>query len=578
MSLLYSGQSLLVGATGTVLPVLGAVGLAFLARNGAASPSVVRRSAIRPEPEPPSSDAGGDSAPAAELRLLYSLLGPQAMEDRLRHLLEEVRAQWNSEMAVVFRFDGPTARILASHGLPAAAAGRIALDAAVPAELARSGLIRVNSGSPALHTPVRGLRVDERARWVDLTIYRIGAAKRPWGALIVSTAAHPDGLSSSRGESGLDAMWLRVLTLLGEEFSRSEQFASCDSERTMNRDLLELRQFADLKFSSPAVMLQEFLARMGTLFDFERVSLYLAEGADLPRSAVARVGKRLDRNTAAGWMAAEEPVLSQLRGRRGVVVFTEEELLRNAAPAAVPFSSAAAVPLLRGADDVGALILTTTAKKNLSSSDRKRIEAGADLLLDLLARTVDRLTIEEQARLDGLTRLANRRVFDTEFERLLESTARSTGEFSLLLLDLDRFKALNDRYGHQAGDAALRSVAHVLQRVLAQTREGDQPLAARYGGEELAVLLPATGPAGARRIADAIREAVERTRVRDQGQEISVTLSGGVASFPSHGRTLRCLLTAADAALYAAKRGGRNRIEIPATETAPTPASSQGMD
>jgi diguanylate cyclase (GGDEF)-like protein len=125
---------------------------------------------------------------------------------------------------------------------------------------------------------------------------------------------------------------------------------------------------------------------------------------------------------------------------------------------------------------------------------------------------------------------------------------------------------VNDRYGHPAGDATLRAVAHVLQRVLGQTRESDQPLAARYGGEELAVLLPATGPAGARRIADAIREAVERTTIRDQGQEIRVTLSGGVASFPANGRTARCLLTAADAALYAAKRGGRNRIETPATE------------
>lgn len=567
MSLLYSGQSLLVGATGTVLPVLGAVGLALLARNGSPSPSptsVGRRVPPQSAADMPP-EHGADDIPAAELRLLYSLHKPQTIEDRLRQLTEEVRAQWSAEMAAVFRFDGRATRICHSHGLPATAEGRIALDAAVPGELARTGLIRVNSGSPALHSPVRGLRVDERARWVDLSIFRIGTAKRPWGALVASIAARPDSTPHERGESAVDAMWLRVLTFLGEEFWRSEQFASCDSERAMNREMLELRQFADLKFSSPAVMLQEFLARMGALFDFERVSLYLTEGSDRPRSAVARVGKPLDRTTVADWMAAEEPVLSRLRGRRGVVTFTADELRGDAAVSAVPFSTAAAVPLLRGTDEVGALVLTTTATKTLSAADRRRIEGGADLLLDLLARTIDRLTIEEQARLDGLTRLANRRVFDTEFERLVESTARNQGECSLLLLDLDRFKALNDRYGHPAGDAALRAVSHVLQRVLARTRESDHPLAARYGGEELAVLLPATGPAGARRIADAIREAVERTPIRDQGQEIRVTLSGGVASFPTHGRTPRCLLTAADAALYSAKRGGRNRIEVPAT-------------
>jgi diguanylate cyclase (GGDEF)-like protein len=126
------------------------------------------------------------------------------------------------------------------------------------------------------------------------------------------------------------------------------------------------------------------------------------------------------------------------------------------------------------------------------------------------------------------------------------------------MVDLDDFKQVNDRYGHQQGDEVLASVAAVLRDF---SRDIDAP--ARYGGEELAVVLPQTDSDGAALLAERMREAVERLRVPSVSGEtpLRVTASFGVASVPESAADREELVAAADAALYRAKRGGKNRVE-----------------
>jgi diguanylate cyclase (GGDEF)-like protein/PAS domain S-box-containing protein len=162
------------------------------------------------------------------------------------------------------------------------------------------------------------------------------------------------------------------------------------------------------------------------------------------------------------------------------------------------------------------------------------------------------------AALDGLTGIANRRQFD---ERLKHEWARARRErtsLPLLLIDVDHFKKFNDLYGHQAGDACLRSIAQVLS---AQTRR-PADLAARYGGEEFALLLPDTDEAGCRLIGEAIREAIAGLGiVHDQNlPSRKVTVSIGAALVPANGKTSSSLVEAADRALYTAKNSGRDRL------------------
>ena len=182
-----------------------------------------------------------------------------------------------------------------------------------------------------------------------------------------------------------------------------------------------------------------------------------------------------------------------------------------------------------------------------------------------LARAAGELAVA--ATTDGLTGLANRRRFDEVLGREWRRAAREGTELSLVLLDVDRFKPFNDRYGHQAGDGCLRALAGAVGQIARRPAD----LAARYGGEEMVLVLPQTDVEGAAQMAEKTRAAVERLRVAHEGNSPAwvVTVSLGVASaMPMPGSDAeagaRALLAAADAALYRAKEKGRNRAEVAA--------------
>jgi diguanylate cyclase (GGDEF)-like protein len=167
--------------------------------------------------------------------------------------------------------------------------------------------------------------------------------------------------------------------------------------------------------------------------------------------------------------------------------------------------------------------------------------------------------VERQAVTDELTGLANRRRFQDTLTSEVERSRRFGQGVGLIMLDIDNFKKVNDTYGHQQGDVVLREVAKVLR---ATAREIDEP--ARYGGEELAVVLPSTDLEGAFNFAERLRESIEDLRLElpgDGGDVMQVTASFGVAAVPGSAQDDRGLVAAADSALYAAKRGGKNRTE-----------------
>ncbi len=151
------------------------------------------------------------------------------------------------------------------------------------------------------------------------------------------------------------------------------------------------------------------------------------------------------------------------------------------------------------------------------------------------------------AAVDHLTGLFNRRVFDDQLKKAFSRAARSHHILSLLMLDIDHFKTLNDSKGHQAGDIALKKVAH---KLVGQLRSGDHVY--RYGGEEFAILLSNTPVAVATQVAERVRKSVKTT---------GVTISVGVASSNSVNSALD-LVDTADRALYRAKQDGRNRVAI----------------
>lgn len=159
------------------------------------------------------------------------------------------------------------------------------------------------------------------------------------------------------------------------------------------------------------------------------------------------------------------------------------------------------------------------------------------------------------AQTDVLTGLANRARFKDIFDRERQRSLREKRPLSLLVIDLDYFKEVNDRYGHEAGDAALVYVAGLLSRRLRAT-----DLACRLGGEEFGVILVDTPGELALEVAEDLRHTLEQAPFPNNGQPIALTMSVGVAQFGIDGSSLRSLLAAADARLYRGKSEGRNRV------------------
>lgn len=168
------------------------------------------------------------------------------------------------------------------------------------------------------------------------------------------------------------------------------------------------------------------------------------------------------------------------------------------------------------------------------------------------------LELQRLSNVDGLTGLSNRRYFNEYLEDEWIRATRDREPISALIIDVDDFKRYNDTYGHLPGDKVLRNVAETLQQC--SRRPAD--LTARFGGEEFVVLLPATDLSGARYLAERLCRSVEELQIPHSDSSVSrfVTISAGVASMiPRHGESPLLLIEAADKALYAAKRTGKNR-------------------
>ncbi|HSB70113.1 MAG TPA: diguanylate cyclase [Candidatus Methylomirabilis sp.] len=209
--------------------------------------------------------------------------------------------------------------------------------------------------------------------------------------------------------------------------------------------------------------------------------------------------------------------------------------------------------LEQGADRIGAGDLSHRVDV-LSRDELGQVGRTFNVMAERLAKSQS--ILEELSTQDPLTGLYNYRVFHSRLAEEEERSRRYAHPFSLLMLDIDHFKTINDTHGHLAGDEALRAVAGLIRQ---EVRPVD--LVTRYGGEEFALILPETSSAGALATAERIREIIAAHPIfLTSGQAVTLTASIGVATYPEAAGSAERLISAADQALYRAKAGGRNQV------------------
>ena len=329
--------------------------------------------------------------------------------------------------------------------------------------------------------------------------------------------------------------------------------AATANERKLDRfDELERRLIA---VGSMEELVNLLLVECRTDFGLDAAELWLLDpdgelSRALPSLPMAKAPRLLDSH------APLKDLFGAARATRLVGPGPDEAVVAKAFGDRTLMRSAALLPLIRQGLLIGSL--------HFGSRDPERYDATSgtkflDRLAAIAAIAIESMLNRERLRragmTDGLTGVHNRRYFDHRSLIEFSQAVRHRYPLACLFLDIDHFKAINDGHGHPVGDEVLRQVGGLILRSL---RTGD--LAARYGGEEFVVLLPRTDLAGAREVAERIRLMVQDAPfVTTEGGTVSATLSAGLAMLPAAAVSFAELLSAADRALYEAKRAGRNR-------------------
>jgi diguanylate cyclase (GGDEF)-like protein len=290
-----------------------------------------------------------------------------------------------------------------------------------------------------------------------------------------------------------------------------------------------------------------------TNFNVRHVAVYLREGDSLQLSHHCG---------ALSLSMSERELLGPGRGLVNLALERDEVILEQDVSSAqnyVPvFQSTAAelcIPLTFAGEKVGVLALQHDHLAGFVEDELDPLSAVAGICAAAIKNCQHFEEARQLAYRDGLTGIFNRRFFEERIHEELERSDRYSTGVALLMIDIDRFKSLNDEYGHMLGDEVLRQVSRMLAH---QTRKTD--LVCRYGGEEFAVLLLQLNRERAVEVADKLRRTIEHAQF--PGIARLVTVSIGVATVPENGKTRDQIVAAADAALYSAKLGGRNKVML----------------
>jgi diguanylate cyclase (GGDEF)-like protein len=366
----------------------------------------------------------------------------------------------------------------------------------------------------------------------------------------------------SERTNGFNADAIDLLTIFSTQASQALQNARLHSlERSRARQLEAINTIAQQM--TVVLDLEELLIKVVSLirtaFEIDHVSILLRDGKDLVL--------RADDGKLTSLVPKQGRILAEV-GPWNRILIGNKVIIENDISSARPFTglfketvSRMCISLVSFGQTLGVLVLDSAREKAFASGFEQTLESLADICATAILNAQHVERVRQLAYLDGLTGIFNRRFFEMRIIEEIDRANRFGAKLSILMLDIDQFKRLNDEFGHLLGDEVLRQVSSIFSDHL---RKID--VVSRYGGEEFAILLPETSSQNAMQVAEKLRLFVEKREF--PGVARPVTISAGTATFPDNGNTRDELVKAADAALYVAKQSGRNCVH-------PAPAAAQ---
>lgn len=378
-----------------------------------------------------------------------------------------------------------------------------------------------------------------RGRWVDPVWLRYG-----YQAVLACSAA---------------ALAVALISRIGEYRDQRDRdhLARVDSEKRMRREAaradlnsalqakLRTLNAGDVEWAAFRLLLDHLVPLVPV--EFASAILYGYQGQDIlvvsPQTEKARVEeiaatRQLPlKRTAANGIPLQQPVT--VPDRQGAVAME------------------AVLPLAIRSPAWGVLLMQRTGGEGFTTEEMALAGELSRLTLQQIDQALSAINLRRSAELDALTGTLNRRTIDQWLARSFADARRDGQPVSVLFVDMDHFKSINDKHGHACGDQCLRQVAATLRGALS---DGD--LLGRYGGEEFIAVLPGRGAAAARVVGEQLRAAVERLQFEWEGQVLRLTVSVGVAARINADEAPASTVDRADKALYAAKRGGRNCVQV----------------
>ena len=381
-----------------------------------------------------------------------------------------------------------------------------------------------------------------------------GVIARPLERLAEGARAVAGGDLQTRVEAGGAADVARV----AEAFNAmTDHLRAYIGELRTSRD--ELRHGLDRLGATLSTTLN-LEGMLEVILDTAAVTLGATSGALYLRR---HPGRELNLEVAQGYAPPSRAVLMVEDGiaglaAAGVPVLVPRDDVQPVVPVEPSSDTAVAVPLVRADRTMGVIALYgRPTPEPFGEQDVETLAAFAAQASVAIENVLLHQETEQLSITDGLTGVWNRRYLELSLRKEIERASRFNRPLSVMMIDIDRFKTVNDRFGHQRGDGVL---VEVTRRIMGTIRT-QIDFVARYGGEEFVVVLPETPCEGGKIVAEKVRSAVRDHPFVGDGPHLTVTVSVGVAAFPLDGLTAEDLIRAADQAMYRAKRAGRDRVE-----------------